>query len=41
MTNKDFTVEGAAISVSGSWLRTAQLTDEWHHDIDDPASFIT
>ena len=41
MTKNDFTVQGTAVSVTGSWLRTAQLTDDWHQDINDPASFIT
>jgi hypothetical protein len=40
MSTKDFTVGGTRISVTGSWLKTARLNDEWHHDIDDPAVFI-
>jgi hypothetical protein len=28
------------LSVSGRWLKTARLADEWHEDIDDPAALI-
>src|SRR5262245_59138388 len=40
MTSNDLTVGGKGISVTGSWLKTAQLTDEWHHDIEEPATFV-
>jgi hypothetical protein len=40
MSTNDFTVADKSVSISGSWLKTARLCDEWHHDIDDPASFV-
>jgi hypothetical protein len=33
-------IGGKQMSVSGSWLKTARLDDEWHHDINDPVSFM-
>lgn len=39
MTTNNFTVDDKHLSVTGSWLKTAQLIDEWHVDITDPASF--
>ena len=39
MTTNEVTIGDKPVSVSGSWLKTARLRDEWHHDIDDPASF--
>ena len=34
------TVANKQVNLSGSWLTIARLEDEWHHDIDDPASFV-
>jgi hypothetical protein len=33
-------IDGKQVSMSGSWLKTARLNDEWHHDINDPVSFM-
>ena len=41
MNTKDLTVDGKLMSVTGSWLKTAQLADEWHHDLEDPAAFVS
>jgi hypothetical protein len=41
MSTKELTVVGTNISVTGSWLKTAQLRDEWHHDITEPAVFVS
>jgi len=40
MSTKDLTVDGTPMSVTGSWLKTAQPRDEWIHDITEPASFV-
>jgi hypothetical protein len=41
MSNKDFMIGGMQVSMEGSWLKTAQLRDEWHHDLNNPGSFVT
>jgi hypothetical protein len=37
----ELTLQGKGICVEGSWLRTARLADEWHEDVDAPASLLT
>jgi hypothetical protein len=41
MNTKDLTVDGKLMSVTGTWLKTAQLADEWHHDLEEPAAFVS
>ena len=41
MSTKEPTVGGTPITVTGSWLKTAQLRDEWHHDVTEPAAFVS
>src|SRR4051794_40773781 len=33
-------IQGLDISVSGSWLKTAYLTEDWYEDVDEPGSLI-
>lgn len=41
MTTNELTIDDKPISITGSWLKTAQLRDEWHHDINDPVAFVS
>lgn len=40
MNTTENIVGGKQVSVSGSWLKTARLEDEWYLDINDPAGFM-
>ena len=33
-------VDGKRVSLSGSWLQTVRLADEWHQDVENPESFL-
>jgi len=39
MSKLDFCIRDKQVSVTGSWLKIARLTDEWHHDLDEPSAF--
>jgi hypothetical protein len=35
------TVGDTRLTIQGSWLKTARLTDEWHEDVDNPEALIS
>jgi hypothetical protein len=39
--NQDLVICDKQLSVSGRWLKTASLTQEWFEDVDDPPTFLT
>ena len=36
----DMIVSGMAVEVSGSFLKTARLSEEWYEDLEDPQAFV-